>query len=179
MHDYVGMTFDLSIPSKVKMSMDDYIDKVLKGFPRECFKTAPTPVSEHLFKVCDENERKVLPEEQGSIYHHVVAQLLSVAFQVRHDILSDVAFLTTRMKALDKDDWGKLKQVTKHLKGTKQAKITLRADSLSIIKWWMDVAFVSHHNCRGQSGGMISLGAGAVIIKSQKQRTNGKKVNIQ
>ena len=72
------------------------------------------------------------------------------------------------------DDWGKLKQVMKYLKGTERAKITLQADSLNIIKGWVDTTLASHHNCIGQSGGMISLGAGAVISKSTKQRINGK-----
>ena len=64
----------------------------------------------------------------------------------------------------------------KYLKGIKRVKITLRADSLSIIKikWWADAEFASHHDCRGCSGGMVSLGAGAVISKSMKQRINGK-----
>ena len=38
----------------------------------------------------------------------------------------------------------------------------------------MYVTLTSPHNYRGQSGGMMPLGAGAVISKSQKQRTNGK-----
>ena len=61
-----------------------------------------------------------------------------------------------------------------YLKGTKQAKNALRADSLSIIKWWEDATFMSHHDCRDQSRGMMPLGAGAIISKSMKQRTNGK-----
>ena len=62
----------------------------------------------------------------------------------------------------------------KYLKVTKRAKITLRADSLRIIKWWVDAAFASHHDCRGHSGGMMSRSAGAVISRSMKQRINGK-----
>ena len=66
--------------------MDDYIAKVLKGVPGEIFETALSLTVEHLFQVRDEKEQKVLPEEQGSIYHHMVVQLLFAAFQVRRDI---------------------------------------------------------------------------------------------
>ena len=38
-HDYFGMTFDFSTPGEVKVSMDDYIDKFLTGFPEEIFGT--------------------------------------------------------------------------------------------------------------------------------------------
>ena len=100
------------------------------------------------------------------MYHHVVAQLLFAAFCVRRDIQTAVAFLTTCVKAPDEDDWVRLKQVMKHLKGMKRSTITLRADSFSIIKWWVYAAFASYHDCRGHSGGMMSLGA--------EQRINGK-----
>ena len=82
-YDYLGMTFDFSTPGEVKVSMDDYIDKFLTGFPEEMFETTPSPAGDHLFKVHDEDERKVLlPEEQGSVYHNVVVQLLFAAFRV-------------------------------------------------------------------------------------------------
>ena len=86
MHNYLGITFDFSTYGKVEVSMDDYIAKVLEGFPEEIFGTVLTPVAEHLSKVSDENKEKVLPEGQGSIFHLVVAQLLSAAFQVCHDL---------------------------------------------------------------------------------------------
>ena len=38
----------------------------------------------------------------------------------------------------------------------------------------MDAAFLSHHDYRGHSGRMISLGAGAVIGSSMEQIINGK-----
>ena len=98
------MTFDFSTPGEVKGSMDDYIDKVLTCFSEEIIGTAPSPTGDHLFKVRDDEETKVLPEEQGNIYHHVVAQLLFAAFRVRIDIQTAVAFLTTRVKTPDKDD---------------------------------------------------------------------------
>ena len=94
------------------------------------------------------------------MYHHIVAQLLFAAFCVRRDIQTAVTFLTTHVKAPDKDDWGKFKRVMKYFKGTKRASIILRADSHSIIKWWLDAVFASHHDCscRGHSGGMMFIG---------------------
>ena len=77
-HDYLCMTFDSSMPGGVKVFIDDYIDKVLTGSSGESFETASSPVGDHLFKVCDEDKRKVPPDEQGS--NHVVVQLLFAAF---------------------------------------------------------------------------------------------------
>ena len=53
--------------------------------------------------------------EQGSMYQHVVVQPLFAAFQVRRDMQTTVAFLKTRVKALDEDIWGKLKRVMRYL----------------------------------------------------------------
>ena len=60
-HDYLCMTFGFYTPGEVKVSMNDYIDKVLTGFPEEFFEISLTPAEDHLFKICDEDEKKVLP----------------------------------------------------------------------------------------------------------------------
>ena len=62
------MTFNFSTPREVKVSMDDYIDKVLSDFPEEILETAPSPAGDHLFKIRDEEEKKVLLEEQGNMH---------------------------------------------------------------------------------------------------------------
>ncbi len=43
-----------------------------------------------------------------------------------------VAFLTTLVRAPDKDDWGKLKRVLKHLNGTSELKLKLSMDNLDV-----------------------------------------------
>ncbi len=68
----------------------------------------------------DDVEAKLLPEDQALIFHHTVAQLLFLSARTRRDIQTPVAFLTTRVKSPDEDDWGKLKHVLRYLKGTLQ-----------------------------------------------------------
>ena len=83
-----------------------------------------------------------------------------------------MASLTTRVKAPDKDDWGKLKRVLKHLCGTHHWKLTLTIDSIAIKKWFIDASFAVHTACKGQSGGMMMLGKGAISSFSRKQKLN-------
>ena len=45
--------------------------------------------------------------------HYVVAQLFFASVKVLQGLQTEVAFLTTRVKAIDEDDWGKLQQVMK------------------------------------------------------------------
>ena len=64
-HDYLGMDLDFSTPGKLRVSMIKYLAKIFKAFPEEIRTTAATPAADHLFEVRDENERKLLPEEQA------------------------------------------------------------------------------------------------------------------
>eukprot|EP00804_Cyclotella_cryptica_P008702 CCRYP_018543-RA/>CCRYP_018543-RA protein AED:0.42 eAED:0.42 QI:0/0/0/1/1/1/2/0/192 len=136
------------------------IEKIFEDFPEEV-----DP---------EETERlkKYLPEEMAQHFHHSVAQLLYIATRVRHDIQTAVAFLTTRVKRPDEDDWGKLKRVLKYLKGTKHMCLTLSVEDMSVICWWVNASYNTHHDCRGQTGAMMSLGKGAVMSFLRKQKLN-------
>ena len=106
---------------------------------------AVTLAAEHLFQIRDKKEARKLNEEQSLAFHHTVAQLLFMATRARRDIQTAVAFLTTRVKSPDKDDWGKLKRVLKYLNGTKYLKLRLTVDSMSMLKWYVD----GSHNVTG------------------------------
>ena len=45
---------------------------------------------------------------------------------------------------------------------------------MSIIKWWIDVSYATHDNCKGHRGAIMSLGKGAVISASNKHKTQGR-----
>ncbi|KAL7523863.1 hypothetical protein ACHAWF_000703 [Thalassiosira exigua] len=152
---------------------DQLFDQVVKYFPEAIVSTAVTPAAECLFSVREDSEVKKLNKKQASQFHHTVTQLL-FATRVQRDIQLEIAFLTTRVKPPDKDDWGKIKQVLRYVRGTIGLKVKLRADSLSVIKWWANSSFAVHPDMRGHTGGRMSLGAGAQISKSLKQKQNGR-----
>jgi hypothetical protein len=60
----------------------------------------------------------------------------------------------------------------KYLKGTKYMKLTLSVNDLSTIRWWVDASYNVHDDCRGQTGALMSLGEGAPISFSRKQKLN-------
>ena len=71
----------------------------------------------------------------------------------------------------DEDDWGKLKQVLKYLKGTRYLKLTLSADSMSfMIHWYIDESRQVHEDCKGQIGSLVTFGKGAVSSSSNKMK---------
>ena len=42
-HDYLGMWLDYSIPGEVRISMEEYLRRVLDNFPEEITETPETP----------------------------------------------------------------------------------------------------------------------------------------
>ena len=128
-HDYLGMTIDYSFTREARVNMWDYLGKVIKEFPEEIIGTCVTPASDHLFKVREDGRK--LNEELADAFHHTVYQLLFAANRARRDIQTAVSFLTTRVKAPDEDNWGKLVRVLKYINGTRyEANPKCRRDEL-------------------------------------------------
>ena len=175
-HDYLGMDFDYSDRDKrtVKVSQIKYLHNIIYEFPEKIGEPAATPAADHLFKVRDPEDARYLDEERAQVFHRTTAQLLFLSSRSRRDIQTAVAFLTTRVKGPDEDDWGKLKRVLRYLKGTKHMKLTLSIDNMNVIKWWIDASDRTHMDCKGHTGGMMSLGKGAIMSYSSKQKINTK-----
>ena len=131
-HGYLRMIFDFSAKGKVMVTMMEYIKSIIKDFPEEITGIKMSPAADHLFTVRDPSLAKVLPEEQAMVFHRATAQLLFLSARVQRDIQPATAFLTTRVRPLDKDDWGKVKRVLGYLKGTMHMPLILSADSLTL-----------------------------------------------
>ena len=51
-------------------------------------------------------------------------------------------------------------------------KIHMKADSLIMIRWWIDDSYGLHWDCKGHTGEMISMGKGALVNITRKHRLN-------
>ena len=173
-HDYLGMDLDFSSDGVAKVGMIKYIRDIENDFPEPLGASAATPAADHLFKIRDPEEARLLDEPRKEAFHHSTYQLLFLSSRARRDIQTPVSFLTTRVKAPDEDDWLKLRRVLKYLKGTRHMKLNLTVDDLSVIKWWVDASDRTHWDCKGHTGAMMSLGKGAVLSYSGKQKLNTK-----
>jgi hypothetical protein len=117
-----------------------------------------------------ETKAKLLPEEQAMAFHHTTAQLLFLSARARCNIQPAMAFLTTRVKSPDEDDWGKVKQSLGYLKGTLHMPLVLLADSLTLSRWWVDTVYAVHPNCKGHTGEGMSFGRGMACSHSWKHK---------
>jgi hypothetical protein len=99
-----------------------YLKEVIMGFPELIVGKAATLAGDRLFDIQDEKDARPLKEERVIAFHHTADRLLFMATRACQDIQTVVAFLTTRVKAPDKDNWGKLKRVLQYLNRTKYLK---------------------------------------------------------
>jgi hypothetical protein len=119
------------------------------------------------------SEAQFLSEDLAWAFHHTTAQLLFLPW-VRQDIQTTIAFLSTRVKRPDADDWGQLRQVLKYLRATFHLPLTLFADSLTNIAWYIDASHQIHDDCKGHTGSLLTFGQGATVSSSTKHKIPSK-----
>jgi hypothetical protein len=86
------------------------------------------------------------------------------------DTCTAIAFLTTRVREPDKEDWTKLFYLMRYIRSTRTIPLILSANGSVILKWWVDASFAVHPNMRGHLVGGLSLGRGFPILSSTKQK---------
>jgi hypothetical protein len=172
-HTYLGMTLDYTTPGQVEIRMLDYIQEILDAFDKAEANGSGTKTSAappHLFKVDADCEK--LNEKEATAFHNLVAKTLYATKRARPDTCTPIAFLTTRVREPDKDDWAKMVHMMKYIRGTKMLPLILRANGSGILKWWIDASFAVHQNMLGHTGGGLSMGRGFPIVSSTKQKLN-------
>jgi hypothetical protein len=95
---YLGMTLDYTVRGQVKISMFDYVDKIITAFdktePKGCgTKTSAVPSS--LFKVDESCEK--LKQDKAVEFHNLVAKTMYATKRAMPDTCFAIAFLTTRV----------------------------------------------------------------------------------
>jgi hypothetical protein len=158
-HKYLGMTLDYTVRGQVKITVFDYVDEILTAFDKAEPKGGGTKTSaapDSIFKVDEICEK--LKQDKAVEFHNLVAKTLYSTKRSRPDTCTSITFLTTRVRAPDKDNWNKLVHLMRYIRGTHTMPLILSANGSGILKWWVDVSFAVHPNMRGHSGGGLSLG---------------------
>ena len=115
-HMYLGMKLDYSSPGRVKISQFEYIEEVITAFDKADpgggnSKTSAAPTN--LFRI-DEDCAKLLPAK-AKAFHNIVAKTLYATKRSRPDTCTAVAYLTTRVREPNTDDWTKLAHMITYL----------------------------------------------------------------
>jgi hypothetical protein len=166
------MKLDYSVKGQVSIDMVDYVESMVKGFPEEEMSGAQvkSPWNENLFKVNQSGPS--LSKEMEEPFHTTTYQGLFACKRARPDITPAIAYLTTRVRNPNQDDWMKLMRMMKFLKQTRKDCLTLKSDGSQQLKWYVDATFAVHTNFKSHTGGVMMMGKGAVTSISQKQGLN-------
>jgi hypothetical protein len=117
-----------------------------------------------------QNDVKKLKEERRSIFHTFAMKAMFSCKRARPNIDQAIAFLSSRVRNANKGDWNKLLRVMGFLKGTVEDVLTLEADDSNTLTWYVDVAFAVHADMKSHTGAIFTMGKGAIISSSTKQK---------
>jgi hypothetical protein len=153
--------------------MFDYVDEILTAFNKAEPKGGDTKSSTapgSLFKVDKSCEK--LNQDKAVGFHNLVVKTFYANKWASPYTCTAITFLTTRVRAPDKDDWTKFVHLMRYIRGTHMMPLILSVNGSDILKWWVDALFAVHHNMHGHSRGRLSLGQGFPIVSSTKQKLN-------
>jgi hypothetical protein len=184
-HKYLGMTLDFSTKHQVKVTMIDYVKDIVDAWDKavskidadgltlvksKSSKKGRSAAPEDLFKIDEDAEK--LPQTQATAFHNLVAKSLYLVKRARPDASVVIAFLTTRVREPDVDDWKKLEHLVEYFRATLDMPLILGGDNTGVLNWYVDASFAVHANMRGHTRGGLTMGRGYPIVCSTKQKLN-------
>jgi hypothetical protein len=111
------MLLDFSHANQCRVTMIDYVDEIVVAYDKALTKLsdgfsavkkklsiARTSAAPGDIFVVNEDAEK-LSEDGATAFHNLVAKTLYVSKPARPDVSTAIAFLTTRVRAPDVDDW--------------------------------------------------------------------------
>ena len=172
-HEFLGMQSHLDKSRRTaQISMSSYLREAITESQMDIRRSVATPATSSLFTVTDDSSE--LAPKDADLFRRIVCKLLYVGLRARSDILTALAFLTTRISQPTEYDHRKLRRLLEYLYGTLDMTLTLGADNLGTIYTWVDASYAVHGDMRSHTGGVISFGTGGILCKSSKQKLNTK-----
>ena len=87
------------------------------------------------------------------------------------DIQVCVAFLCTRVKSPNKQDYKKLGKVISYLKETVHLPLVIGAEDSGTLTWNIDASFAVHPDCKSHTGACLTLGHEVCYLYLQNRRS--------
>ena len=106
------------------------------------------------------------------MFHNLVDNSLYTTKWENPDTCTAVAFLTTRVREPNKYYWGKIVNIMKYIRGTRDIPLVLSTNDSGVLKWWIDAPYAVHPNMRVHTGGVLSMGRGLPIVTYNKHNLN-------
>ena len=183
-HKYLGMSLDFSHGNQCRVTMIDYVDKIVAsynkvlselddGFSAVKKKSNParTSTAPDDLLVANEDAEK-LSKGGSTAFHNCVAKTLYVSKRARLDVSTAIAFLTTSVRAPDINDRRKLSHLMEYLRVNRLCPLILSADGSRVLMWYVNASFAVHPNMHSHTGGELTMGQEFPIVSSTRQKLN-------
>jgi hypothetical protein len=146
----LGMLLDFSHANQCRVTMIDYVDEIVVAYDKALTKLSDgfsavkkksniartSAAPDDLFVVNEDAEK--LSEEEATAFHNLVAKTLCVSKHARLDVSTAIAFLTTRVRAPDVDDWKKLSHLMEYLRVDRLCPLILSTDGSGVLMWYVN-----------------------------------------
>ena len=117
---------------------------------------AETPSIEHLLEVT--KNPQFLYKDKNQYFDIMTAKFIFLSNWDRSDIFEAVEFLMTIVKGPDMDYYNKIFRVVKYLRGDPETHLTLEADNVHTIEWWIEASFSVQTYINIHTGSTMSMG---------------------
>ncbi len=88
-----------------------------------------------------DTDAEKLSEESATAFHNLVPKTLFVSKHARPNVSTTIAFLTTRVRAPDVNDWRKLSHLMEYLRLDRLCPMILSANGSGALMWYVDASF--------------------------------------
>ena len=119
-----------------------------------------TPATTHLFNTND-NAKKT-DRKRVQLFHHIVAKLLYLFRRTWQDIQTAVAFLCTRARSPDEDDYKKLFRVIQYIRDTQHMTLTIEPKPNNDPMCWVNISYAINPDMKSHTGIFMSIGKGVM-----------------
>lgn len=138
--DYLGIQLDLSKRGAVNISAEHLVRETLVQYQEQLRFQAKTPALPDPDVFVIDHTSHLLSKERQKAFHSTAAKLLYIAKHGRPDILTAVAFLTTRVAKTTEEDERKLMRVLQYLFKYPALRVG------SLIKAYIDASYAMHND---------------------------------
>ena len=173
---YLGMLINKVSDNTISVSMDGYIEKVLKVYDLSVDITVRDPQQDNIFKV--DGQSPILNEPRRKIFHKAVYMLVYLGKRVRFDVQMAVSFLAGRVTIATEEDEVKLFRVIRFLHNSMSEKMIFRGKqyveetgkSTMDVRIWADSSWGCHDDGTSRSAVIICVNDTCVASYTHKQK---------
>jgi hypothetical protein len=165
--NYIGMTITQPKNGAVYVKQTEYIKKIVTDSGVST--TSESPNHPNIMKRKDATTVKLL--HNSTRFLSLVMSAMFAGKRTRPEILPAVCILASRVQSPDEDDMKCLLRVFEYLKANTNLGLRYKPSSIQLF-YWIDASYNLHHDSRGHTGIVATIGKhnARIYVRSQKHK---------